>query len=140
MKLTSVPQTPVENFSFNAKGACGAYIAAAARRDVSFGFSVCSEYVNPDFEAVNRLNRFIHRAVATVDTNLSLVPLNCKTIKLVVFTDASIANNSDLSSQLGNILVHYENCENANILHYSSTKCERVTRSVVASELYAAVH
>jgi hypothetical protein len=30
--------------------------------------------------------------------------------------------------------------ERANILHWSSTKCKRVTRSILASELYAMVH
>ena len=30
--------------------------------------------------------------------------------------------------------------DNANILHWSSIKCKRVTRSVLASELYAMTH
>jgi hypothetical protein len=57
-----------------------------------------------------------------------------------MFTDASFANNKDLSSQIGYILVLIDAKAHANILHWSSTKCKRVTRSVLASELYAMAH
>jgi hypothetical protein len=67
------------------------------------------------------------------------VKLNRESIQLLVFTDASFANNKDLSSQIGYILVLADGT-NANILHWSSTKCKRVTRSVLASELYAMAH
>jgi hypothetical protein len=56
-----------------------------------------------------------------------------------VFTDASFANNKDLSSQIGYVIVLSDGT-NANILHWSSIKCKRVTRSVLASELYAMAH
>jgi hypothetical protein len=58
----------------------------------------------------------------------------------MVFTDASFANNKDLSSQIGYILVLADGSGRANILHWSSTKCKRVTRSVLASELYGMAH
>jgi hypothetical protein len=67
------------------------------------------------------------------------VKLNKESLQLLVFTDASFANNKDLSSQIGYILVLADGT-NANILHWSSTKCKRVTRSVLASELYAMAH
>jgi hypothetical protein len=55
---------------------------------------------------------------------------------LIVFTDASFANNRDLSSQIGYILVLADGTGCANIIHWSSTKYKRVTRSILASELY----
>ena len=55
---------------------------------------------------------------------------------MIVFTDASFANNRDLFSQIGYILVLADRTGRANIIHWSSTKCKRVTRSVLASELY----
>jgi hypothetical protein len=58
----------------------------------------------------------------------------------MVFTDASFANNKDLSSQIGYILVLADGCRRANILYWSSIKCKRVTRSVLASELYRIAH
>jgi hypothetical protein len=75
---------------------------------------------------------------------LTYVPLDLARAKLYIFTDGSFANNKDLSSQLGFIIVlatETGRTENdfeiqGNIIHWSSTKCKRVTRSVLASELY----
>lgn len=62
--------------------------------------------------------------------------------------DGSFANNKDLSSQIGYVIVIANEYETdvkneflikGNIVHYSSTKCKRVTRAVLASELYAMV-
>ena len=59
---------------------------------------------------------------------------------MLVFIDASFANNKDMSSQIGFILVLIDATGQANILHWTSIKCKRVTRSVLASELYAIAH
>ena len=61
-------------------------------------------------------------------------------MQLVVFADSSFANNKDLSSQIGFVIVLMDTNNNTNIIHWSSVKCKRVTRSVLASELYAMTH
>jgi len=61
-------------------------------------------------------------------------------LQVVAFTDASFANNNDNSSQIGFIIVIADAENNANIVHWSSIKCKRVTRSVLSSELYAIAH
>jgi hypothetical protein len=61
-------------------------------------------------------------------------------LKLAIFTDASFVNNADLSSQIGFVIALADENNKANILHWSSTKCKRITRSVLASELYAMAH
>ncbi|KAF7572902.1 hypothetical protein PtrM4_078070 [Pyrenophora tritici-repentis] len=74
-------------------------------------------------------------------------PLDLATAKLVVFTDGSFANNQDLSSQLGYLLILANESSRqdstfdirGNVIHWSSTKCKRVTRSVLASETYGMV-
>ncbi|RAL64335.1 hypothetical protein DID88_001811 [Monilinia fructigena] len=53
--------------------------------------------------------------------------------------DASFANNTDLSSQIGYVICLMDKHNNANIIHWTSIKCKRITRSVLASELYALV-
>ena len=76
-----------------------------------------------------------------------MIPVDLPTAKLMVFIDGSFANNKDLSSQLGYLitLVNESPIEDnaftifGNIIHWSSTKCKRVTRSVLASELYGMV-
>jgi hypothetical protein len=58
----------------------------------------------------------------------------------MVYTDTLFANNQDLSLQIGFIIVLSDKNNNANILHWLSIKCKRVTRSVLASKLYAMAH
>jgi hypothetical protein len=41
---------------------------------------------------------------------------------------------------MGYILALANTAQNANIIHWLSTKCRRVTRSVLASELYSIVY
>ena len=62
--------------------------------------------------------------------------------------DGSFANNKDLSSQIGYIVIIGNEKDNpmenaftltGNIITYSSTKSKRVTRSALASELYSMV-
>ena len=60
--------------------------------------------------------------------------------ELIVFTDSSFANNHDLSSQIGFIITLVDKDNKTNIIHWSSIKCKRVTRSVLASELYGMAH
>jgi hypothetical protein len=55
---------------------------------------------------------------------------------LIVFIDALFTNNRDLSFQIGYILVLIDGTGYTNIIHWSSTKYKRVTRSILASELY----
>jgi hypothetical protein len=45
-----------------------------------------------------------------------------------------------LTSQIGYVIAIGDKNGNANILHWSSIKCKRVTRSVLASELYGMAH
>jgi hypothetical protein len=82
-----------------------------------------------------------------LDRGLQYIPVNFKNARLMVFVDSSFANNKDLSSQLGFILMLVNESTNTNtfiicgnVIHYSSTKCKRVTRSVLASEIYGIVN
>jgi hypothetical protein len=54
--------------------------------------------------------------------------------------DASFANNKDLSLQIRYILVLADALNKANIVYWSLIKCKRVTRSILASELYRMAH
>ena len=68
------------------------------------------------------------------------MPLDISSLSLLVFTDASFVNNKDLSSQIGFVIILTDRNQFANVLHWSLIKCKRVTRSVLASELYALAH
>jgi hypothetical protein len=82
-----------------------------------------------------------------LDRGLRYVTVNLIEAKLIVFVDGSFANNKDLSSQLGFILMLVNESADTNaftirgnVIHYSSTKCKRVTRSVLASKIYSIVN
>jgi hypothetical protein len=84
-----------------------------------------------------------------LDRGLQYIPVNLKDAKLMVFMDGSFANNKDLSSQLGFVLTLVNESTGTdtntfticgNVIYYSSTKCKRVTRSVLASEIYGMVN
>ena len=50
------------------------------------------------------------------------------------------ANNHDLLSQIGFVITLVDSSNKANIIHWLSIKYKRVTKSVLASELYTMVH
>jgi hypothetical protein len=76
-------------------------------------------------------------------------------LKLFVFVDGSFANNKDFSSQIRYVMILANENETptangnpngmdrfiikGNLIHYSLTKCKRVTRSVLALEIYGIV-
>jgi hypothetical protein len=71
---------------------------------------------------------------------LRYVKLDQSTLKLVIFIDVFFANNRDLSSQIEYVICLIDAINTTNVLHWSSVKCKRVTRSVLAAELYAITH
>ncbi len=65
-------------------------------------------------------------------------------IKLFIFTDGSFASNKDCTFQLEYLIILAMDDSlripsfylKENIVHWASTKCKQVTRSILASELY----
>src|SRR5450432_3640132 len=102
----------------------GAYIASVCQPESSFDLSFAAQVTDPTEEDIQNLNKRLQWQMENTTRGLRFVKLDTTTLRLLVFTDASFANNKDLSSQIG----------------YSSVKCKRVTRSVLASELYGAAH
>jgi hypothetical protein len=126
----------------------GAYIASVCQPEASFDLSVAAQTIEPTPENIKSLNNRIQWQIDNSERGLTFVPLNLSTLKLFIFTDGSFANNKDLSSQIGFIIVlgterlardgnTFE--VKGNIVHWNSVKCKRVTRSVLASELYGMV-
>ena len=68
------------------------------------------------------------------------IKLDINILRLLVFTDALFTNNKNLLSQIGYILVLTDIINKANIVYQSLIKYKRVTRSVLALELYVMAH
>lgn len=123
-----------------AQRARGAYVASVCQPEAAYDLSVAAQATDPTEKDVKALNARIQWQLDNAARGITVTKLDKDSLRLLVFTDASFANNKDLSSQIGYILVLADSANRANILHWSSTKCKRVTRSVLASELYGMAH
>jgi hypothetical protein len=123
-----------------AQRARGAYIASVCQPEASFDLSFAAQVINPREEDAKKLNKRLQWQIDNKMRGLRFVPLDLESLKLVVFADASFANNNDNTSQIGFVIVLADESNSANIVHWSSIKCKRVTRSVLASELYGMAH
>ena len=123
-----------------AQRARGAYIASVCQPEASFDLSFATQVINPTEDDAKLLNKRLAWQLQNPNRGLKFVKLDINTLQLVVFTDASFANNKDLSSQIGYVITLTDATNQANIIHWSSVKCKRITRSVLASELYGMAH
>jgi hypothetical protein len=123
-----------------AQRARGAYIASVCQPEAAFDLSVAAQAKEPTETEIKALNTRIQWQRQNAARGLTFTKLDKNSLQLLVFTDASFANNKDLSSQIGYVLVLADSSGKGNVLHWSSVKCKRVTRSVLASELYAMAH
>jgi hypothetical protein len=78
-----------------------------------------------------------------INQGLTYVKLDLLSAKLYVFVNSSFANNKDLSSQIGFKVILANKTIGKdeftiynNLIHWSSTKSKRVTRSMLVSEIY----
>ena len=83
-----------------------------------------------------RLNSAISYAHNNV-AHLKIPKLDLGTIRIVGYSDASFANNHDLSSQLGRIILLVDDDDSAVPICFKSYKSRRVTRSVLSAEVIA---
>ena len=85
---------------------------------------------------IRRLNQAVKYAI---DHRVCLkVPkLDAISLKILGFSDASFANNSDLTSQLGHIFFLADSTNAVVPLSFKSYKSRRVTRSVMSGEVIA---
>ncbi|KAL3713544.1 hypothetical protein TMatcc_002247 [Talaromyces marneffei ATCC 18224] len=124
--------TPQEQYI--AQRALGAYIASMSQPEASFDLSYAAQATDPQKDDIKALNKRLQWQIDNPERGLRFVELDVQTLRLIAFVDASFANNKDYSSQLGYVIVLADEANNANILHWSSTKCKRITRSVLGSE------
>jgi hypothetical protein len=139
--LTSSRGTIRRNIStrdqYVAQRARGAYLATVSQPEAAFDLSFAAQTTEPGEADIKLLNKRIQWQIENSARGLKFVKLDKNSLQLVTFTDSSFANNTDFTSQIGYVIVLADQDNRANVIHWSSTKCKRVTRSVLASELYA---
>jgi len=120
-----------------AQRARGAYIAASCQPERSFDYAYAAQYPDPTYEQLQKLNTAIEWQKNNETRGIRYTKLDVETLQIVIFTDSSFANNEDMSSQIGYVIVIVDDSGRANVVDWKSIKSRRVTRSVLAAELYA---
>ena len=115
----------------------GAYIATLNQSEATFDFSFAAQVINPQKDDAKRLNKRIQWQMKNAERGLRFVKLDTISLKLIAFIDVAFANNSDYISQIGFVICLADGSNKANFIHWSSTKCKRVTRNVLAAEFFA---
>ena len=117
------------------------WIATQTRPDLAANVSELVHNINArHFSEVNRVNKLIrdvkfskmHALTFHVDSTID----KCK---LILYTDASLGNNLDGSTQGGVLLLLQDNKRNHNILFWQSRKLKRVVHGTLSSETIALV-
>ena len=135
-----VPESKIERSaeSFMTNRGKAAYLTSCTRPDVACAVNQLSQVkaslaTEEDFKRLDKVfQQLRNERVELLYGNVDL-----DTAEVFVFADAAFATNLDLSSQLGFIALLVDQDRNCSIITWSSTKCRRVTRSVLAAELYA---
>lgn len=123
-----------------AQRARGAYIATICQPQATFDLSQAAQIIEPTADQMKKLNtRLSLQKEYGEKSGLNFVKLNQSKLRLIAFSDGSFANNADFSSQIGFVIILADD-HHCNLIQWSSSKCKRVTRSVLASELYAMIY
>ena len=148
--ISELPPLPSKNnlcFEiFQTMRAKYAYISYATSPNSLVLTSKLSQVTKENFEKdpqVQRKSLFILEKLLMEPSHgygLTYVKLDMKNTEVCVCIDAAFATNSDLTSQIGILVLLREyDSGKANIILYTSTKSKRVCRSVLSSELFAFV-
>lgn len=106
----------------------------------TFDLLFAAQIVNLKEKDANALNKCIKWQIDNPTQCLHFTLLDLIFLKLVIFTDTSFANNYNLSSEIRFVITLIDSDNKANIIHWFPIKCKTITRSVLASDLYAIVY
>jgi hypothetical protein len=101
--------------------------------------SLVAQFIEISSENITTLNKRLQWQIDNHFRDINYVKLDSTKFRLMIFTISFFVNNRDLFSQIDYVIC-LTNSKHVNIVHWSSIKCKRVTRSVLAGELYALVH
>jgi hypothetical protein len=116
-----------------------AYLASICQSEALFNLSHAAQFIEMSSDDINALNKRLQWQIINQSRGLKYVKLNQSSLRLMIFTDSSFVNDRDLSSQIDYVICLADD-SHANILHWSSIKCKKVTRSVLAAELFVMIH
>ena len=78
-----------------------------------------------------------------MDRGIKYIALDLEQVKLFIFINGSFVNNKNFSFQIGYLIILTKKTKKTNkfiikrnLIHYSSIKSKRVTRSILAFKIY----
>lgn len=104
-----------------------------------YDFFIAAQYTTYDANITKALNKRLIQQAENATRELTYVLL-VSNLELIVFTNASFANNKDFSLQIKYVIVLTNKQGIANILYQLLIKYKRVTKSVLSAKLYAIAH
>jgi hypothetical protein len=114
--------------------------------EAAFDLLVAAQHQEPSEDNARALNKRLKWQMDHTDRGLIYITLDISTAKLFVFIDRLFINNKDFSSQLeykiimaNKITGQNEFIIKGNLIYWSFTKNKRITRSILASEIYGMV-
>ena len=111
------------------------------RPDIAAAVSIASSVTEKDHTSKDNLvlNDIVNKLKKTKEIKLQYPKLDLESIRLLVYSDSSFNNRKNGKSQLGFLIALADNTNRCSIIHYSSRKSHRVTRSSMAAETLAFV-
>ena len=108
------------------------------RPDVACSVAKAAQVTKDTFNEkhIKEINKTIKFLKITKNRTLTYKRLNQKELHIKAFADSSFANNLDLTTQIGYIILLCDK-KSCHALHYVSKKCPRVVRSVLGGEVCA---
>ncbi len=116
-----------------------AYLISICQSETSFDVSHATQFIEISSDDTNVLNKRLQWKITNQSRDLKYIKLNQSFLRLMIFTDSFFVNNRDLSSQIDYVICLIDDTH-ANILHWSSIKRKRVTRSILTAELFVMIH
>lgn len=110
-----------------------------SRPDICCATSMAAQVSDDKFKSdyVDLINKAVKHLKQTPERFLNYPQLDITSLRLKAYSDAAFANNEDFKSQIGCLILLCDRNNRCHILSYSSTKCKRVTRSILGGELCA---
>ena len=127
----------------------GAYIALICQPEATFDYSIAAQSKKPCNENIVFLNKREQWQLEYKLRGLYFQAIDLSTTKLFVFIDGFFTNNKDQNFHIGYVIVLANKHFHANInkftikgntIHQFLTKFRRITRSILASEIYGTVN
>ena len=117
-----------------------AYVICIYQSKTSFDLLYAAHSTDFSSNDIETLNKRLQWQIDNKTKELKYVQLDRDSLRIVIFIDFFFVNNRDLSSQIEYVICLINFIDAVNILHWSSIKCKRMTKSVFVFELYVMTH